>query len=220
VKETKEQRKHLVTAIAIVGGGGVVLFVIASGARGSSSPRAPNRSVPQRGGGSVQVQPHSLNFGPNPAQPQVDEALIAAREAALAIFDQSAATEHGQTTAYQLGVNQDVTARAIAANTNATQLKETGITTTAAQAIAEAQARTQLQEVQAATSAQQSIASGQQSTSLWQTIIGGIFSAFPFLRGASSGGIGLPMAPPVQYGTAALPPTQYAVPDPINPWTG
>jgi hypothetical protein len=214
VKDAKEQRKHLVTAVAIIGGGGIVLFVFANagGARASSSSRAPTRSA--RG---VAVQPHSLNFGPNPAQPQVDEALISAREAALAIFDQSAAAEYGTAAQYRLGLDQDTTARAITANTNATQLKETGITTTAAQAIAEAQARTQLQEVQAATSAQQSIASGQQSTSLWQTIIGGIFSAFPFLRGASSG-IGAPMAAPIQYGSSALPITSTAVPDPYAPW--
>jgi hypothetical protein len=215
MKDAKEQRKHLLTAVAIVGGGGIVLFVFtnASGARASSSSRAPSRSTPARG---VQVQPHSLNFGPNPAQPQVDEALIAAREAALAIYDQSAAAEHGQTTQYQLGVNQDVTAKAIAANTNATQLKETGITTTAAQAIAEYEARTQLQETQAATSAYQSVQSGAQSTSLWESIIHGIFSALPFLQGAS--GTTLPTASPVQYGSSAFPPTQYAVPDPVNPW--
>jgi hypothetical protein len=219
MKETKEQRKHLITAVAIVGGGGIVLFVIASGARGSSSPRAPVRSIPQRGGGAVQVHPHSLNFGPNPAQPQLDEAIIAAREAALQTYDQSAVAERGVTAQYQLGLNQDATAKAISINTNATQLKETGITTAAQQAIAEAQARLQLQEVQTATSAYQSVQSGAQSTSLWQSIISGIFGAIPFL-GASSGGIGLPFARPVQYGTAALPPTQYAVPDPVNPWTG
>jgi hypothetical protein len=213
VKDEKERRKHLLVVVAIVGGGGVVLFVLANagGARGPSSSRAPARST----GGRVAVQPHSLNFGPNPAQPQLDEAIIAAREAALEAFDQSSVAERGVNAQYALGLNQDATAKAIAINTNATQLKETGITTAAQQAIAEEQARTQLAETQAATSAYQSVQSGAQSTGLWQSIIGGITSIFPFLSG-SSGIFGSRTASPISYGPPG--PTQYAVPDPAPPW--
>jgi hypothetical protein len=215
MKDEKERRKHLVVVIAIVGGGGLVLFVLANagGARGPSSSRAPARSST---GGRVTVAPHSLNFGPNPAQPQLDESIIAAREAAVAAYDQSSVAEKSTLAQYQLGVNQDATARAIAFNTNATQLKETGITTSAAQAIADEQARIQLQETQAATSAYQSVQSGQQSTSLWQSIISGIFGAIPFL-GGSSGFFGAKTASPISYGPPG--PTQYAVPDPTYaPW--
>lgn len=160
------------------------------------------------------VAPHSLNFGPNPAQPQLDAAILSAREAALGIFDQSAVAEKGQTEQYQLGLNQDETARAIAFNTNATSLKQTGIETTAEQAIAQEQAQAQLQAVQAQTSAYTTVQQGQQSNSLWQTIIGGIASIFPFLgfSGASTG------AAPIAYGSPTIAPTQYAVPDPVDPW--
>jgi hypothetical protein len=208
MKDEKERRKHLFVVIAIVGGGGAVLFVLAnaSGARGSPSTRAPARSTAR----GVAVQPHSLNFGPNPAQPQLDAAILAARESALATFDQSSVAERSVNAQYALGLNQDATARAISANNNATQLKETGIATNAYETVAEAQARTQLAETQAATSAYQSVQSGAQSTSLWQSIISGIVGFLPFL--GSSGIFGSGTANPITYGTG---PVQYAAPDPL-----
>ena len=49
----------------------------------------------------LRIAPHSLNFGPNPAQPQLDAAILSAREAALATYDQSAVAEHSTTAQYR-----------------------------------------------------------------------------------------------------------------------
>jgi hypothetical protein len=114
-------------------------------------------------GGGGAIAPHSINFGPNPAQPQLDAAIIAAREAALAAYDQSSVAEHSTTAQYQLGINQDVTAKAIAANTNATQLKEAGIQSTMEQAIAAEEAAVQRQQIAAQQSVASQYASAQQT---------------------------------------------------------
>jgi hypothetical protein len=217
VKDEAERRKHLLTVVAIVGGGGVVLVVLArgttaGGARVSSS-RAPS---PHRGS----VAPHSLNFGPNPAQPQLDAAILSAREAALATYDQSAVAEHSTTAQYELGVNQDVTARAIAANTNATQLKETGMQTTMEQAIAAEEAAvqrlgitTQGQVASQYASAQQTQAQG----SFWGNILGGVASFLPFLGFNSTGsGTGYVDA----YGNPAAGPSSIEIPiEPQDPYS-
>jgi hypothetical protein len=201
----------MLVVVGIVGGGAVVLLVLANGTAGgarASSSRAPSHGGVANPRHGVAVAPHSMNFGPNPAQPQLDEAIVAAREAALSTFDQSAVAEQSTNAQYQLGLNQDATAKAIAFNTNSTQLKQTGIETAAQQAIAQEEATAQEQAVQAETSAYQNVQSGAQSTSLWQSIIGGITSIFPFL-----GSSGLSMGSPIAYGTPAIPATQYAVPD-------
>jgi hypothetical protein len=217
MKDDKERRKHLLTVVAIVGGGGVVLIVLAHGTSGgarASSSRAP---APARG---RSVAPHSLNFGPNPAQPQLDAAIIAAREAALATYDQSAVAEHSTTAQYELGINQDVTARAIAANTNATQLKETGMTTSMEQAIAAEEAAVQRAGIAAQQSVAFQYAQAQQTQaqgSFWGSILGGIGSFLPFL-GFNSTGSGTGYVD--EYGNPAAGPSSIQIPiEPQDPYS-
>lgn len=192
MKSEEERRRHTWTVVAIVGGGGVVLFFLANHATGArvvpSSARAPTSH-------GARSRPPAMNFAPNPATPALDESLLAAREAALNTYDQSAVAERGVNAQYELGVNQDNTAQAIAFNTNATQLKETGLTTTADQAIAEEEARVQ----QAAIAAQQSVASqyasAQQTQAqggFWSSIIGGLTGI--------AGLLGFNMPAPTGYG--------------------
>jgi hypothetical protein len=214
MKDEKERRKHLLTVVAIVGGGGIVLVVLAHGASGGAPPSRSAAPSTRRGG----VSPHSLNFGPNPAQPQLDAAIIAAREAALSTYDQSAVAEHSTTAQYELGVNQDVTARAIAANTNATQLKETGMTTTMESAIAAEEAAVQRQQISAQQSVASQYAQAQQTQaqgSFWGSILAGIGSFLPFL-GFNRPGSGTGYVD--QYGNPASGPSSIEIPiEPQDP---
>lgn len=180
MKDAKEQRKHLWIAVAIAGGGGVVLLVVHNGATRAGPPARAGSASPTRSA-SAQVSRHSLNFAPNPANPQLEASMIQAREGALALYDQSAVAERSAQDQYLLGLNTNATQKAISFNTNATALKETGLTTAAQQAIAQEEAQAQQAIASTQASAYQSVASGQQSTSLWQSIIGGISSIFPFL---------------------------------------
>jgi hypothetical protein len=214
VKDEAQRHKHLLAVVAIVGGGGVVLVVLARGSTAGgarvSSSRAPS---PQRGA----IAPHSMNFGPNPAQPQLDASIIAAREAALATYDQSAVAEHSTTAQYLLGVNQDITARAIAANTNATQLKETGMTMTTEQAIAAEEAAVQRLGITTQGAVASQYASAQQTQaqgSFWGNILGGVASFLPFL-GFNPTGSGTGYVD--EYGNPAAGPSSSSISIPIEP---
>lgn len=192
MKTDEERRRHTWTVVAIAGGGGVILLVLANHATGARAGPSPARASSSRGGPQAQ---RALNFAPNPATPGLDESLIAAREAALNTYDQSAVAERGVNAQYELGVNQDTTARAIAFNTNATQLKETGLTTTAEQTIAQEEEAAQEQEVQAEANVQSQYAQAQQtqaSGSWWSNLLGGL--------GGIAGMLGFSMPAPTGYG--------------------
>lgn len=238
MKDTKEQRKHVLTVVAIIGGGGVALFVLAQ----ASTSRAP--SVPQRASTSRSrsrspgtIAPHSLNFGPNPSQPALDAALVNAREAALNTYDQSAVAERGGEEQYLLGVDQGRVQQAIAFNTNATNLKETGITTGAATTIAQEETAAQQAIAAQQASAAENIASTeaqpaqtQAQGGFWGSLLGGLGGLFGMLGfnspapiGAGTGYVdsntGAPLgsfdADPFvvdPYGAIELPPASYDVP--------
>ena len=215
MKDEAQRHKHLVAVVALGGGGVLVVVLLArgSGARGPST-RAPAPSG--RGG----VAPHSLNFGPNPAQPQLDAAIVSARAAALATYDQSAVAEHSTTAQYLLGVNQDVTAKAIAANTNATQLKETGMTMTTEQAIAAEEAAVQRLGITTQGAVASQYASAQQTQaqgSFWGNILGGVASFLPFL-GFNRPGSGTGYVD--EYGNPAAGPSSIQIPiEPQDPYS-
>jgi hypothetical protein len=219
MKDESQRHKHMIAVVAIVGGGGVLLIVLARGTSGArvSSSRAPSSSTRHPGGA---IAPHSINFGPNPAQPQLDAAIIAAREAALAAYDQSSVAEHSTTAQYQLGINQDVTAKAIAANTNATQLKEAGIQSTMEQAIAAEEAAVQRQQIAAQQSVASQYASAQQTQaqgSFWGNILGGVASFLPFL-GFNATGSGTGYVD--EYGNPAAGPSSISIPiEPQDPYS-
>jgi hypothetical protein len=206
VKAPDERRRHTYTVVAIVGGGGLVLFLLVRGAEARAGSPARARSSARTRSAGAQPSRHSLNFAPNPANPSLEEAMIQARTAALGIFDQSAVAEQSSEQQYQLGLNQDKVAQAIAFNTNATQLKETGLTTTAQQAIAETEAQAQEQAAQEQASVESQYAQAQQTQSQgswWSSLLGGIGSILPFLgfspTGAGVGYVdssGMPSLPP------------------------
>lgn len=190
MKDEKERRKHVLTVVAIVGGGGVILFVLANAARGgsASTPRAATPPPSRSRSPSARVGVHSLNFGPNPAQPALDTAIVNARASAINTYDQSSVAERSAEEQYLLGLNETAAAKAVAFNTNATQLKETGMTTTAAQTIAQEEAAAQQAVAQAQAQAYEQVGSQyasaaqtQASGSWWQSILGGIGSILPFL---------------------------------------
>ena len=195
MKDAKEQRKHALTVVAIVGGGGVVLFFLVKGAEGHAPPPAPagrhgSRSSSSSKGSRSQPQPsrHTMNFAPNPANASLEESIAAARASALNTFDQSAVAERGIASQQTLGLAQDRTSQAIAFNQTAAQLKETGMTTTAAEAVAEKEAAAQEAAAQAQASAYVSAAQAQaqpaqtQASGNWfSSILGGIGSILPFL---------------------------------------
>lgn len=129
-----------------------------------------------------------MNFAPNPANASLEESIAAARASALNTFDQSAVAERGIASQQVLGLNQDQTQRAIAFNETAAQLKETGMTTSAAEAVAEKEAAAQEASSQAQASAYVSAAQAQaqpaqtQASGNWfSSILGGIGSILPFL---------------------------------------
>lgn len=114
---------------------------------------------------------------PNPANANLEESILAAREAALATYDQSAVAERGVSAQQALGIAQDNTNQAIAFNTNATQLKETGLATSAEQAIAAEEAAVQREQISAQESVASQYASAQQTQaqgSFWGNILGGL----------------------------------------------
>lgn len=190
MKGPDEKRKHLLTAVAIIGGGGVVVFVLAHAA-GAGAPS----SVPARGSGrgappasSRSPSTHSLNFAPNPANPQLEESILAARSSAVNTYDQSAVAERSAEEQYLLGQHQVAAAQAVAFNQTAAQLKETGMTTTAAEQIAQEEASAQQAIAQAQATAAEQVAQTQAQPALtqaqgswWQSILGGIGSILPFL---------------------------------------
>lgn len=175
VKDAKDRRRHGWIVVAIVGGGGVVAFVLFHGS--STAGARPATPSGRAGRSTTSIAPHSMNFAPNPANPQLEESILAAREAAINTYDQSAIAERGIGEQQQLGLANDNTQQAIAFNQDSTQLKETSLTTAADQAIADEEARMQEAEVQAQESVASQYASAQQtqaSGGFWGSLLGGI----------------------------------------------
>ena len=173
MKEPKEQRRHAWTVVAIIGGGGAVVFFLFHGANSAARSTAPNGRTPA----GRAIAPPSQNVMPNPANANLEESILAAREAALATYDQSAVAERGVSAQQALGIAQDNTNQAIAFNTNATQLKETGLATSAEQAIADEEAAVQRQAITAQESVASQYASAQQTQAqggFWGSILGGL----------------------------------------------
>lgn len=166
-----EEKRHALIAVAVVGGGVVLVLFL----RGSAAT-AP-------AGGHTSAGRLGENFTPNPQNANIEEAILGARESALNTYDQSAVAEKSLLEQYLLGMNEDITQRAIAFNTNATQLKETGLTTTAEQSIAEEEAQAQEQAAAQQAQAYESAASSQSQGSFFGGLgglLGGLGSIFGF----------------------------------------
>jgi len=174
MKSEKERREHWLV-VAAIGGGGLVLFLLV-------------RRVPTSAPSPARSPATATHFAPNPANPQLEQSIITAREAALATYDQSAVAERAAADQVIINNANDITAQAINANNQATQLKETGIASAAYEAIAAEEARVQQQAIAAQQAVASQYASAQQTQAqggFWGSLLGGIGGLFgmvaPFL---------------------------------------
>lgn len=186
MKDEKERRKHTLVVVAIVGAGGITLFVLANaaGARAPSARAPSSRRSTASSRSQAQPSRHTMNFAPNPANPSLEASILAAREAAINTYDQSAVAERGQGEQYQLGLAENATAKAVAFNQTAAQLKEASIQSTAYETIAQEEEAVQRAQISAQESVASQEASAQQtqaSGGFWGSILGGIGSILPFL---------------------------------------
>lgn len=186
---TEQTKRRTLIAVAVVGGGVVLVFFL----RGTSATAPAGASSAGRMG---------ENFTPNPQNANIEEAILGARESALNTYDQSAVAEKSALEQYLLGLNQDVTARAIAFNTNQTQLRETGLTTATEQSIAETQAQAQEQAAAQQAAAQQSAQTGNWFSNIFSTLLGGAMGGLGFNWAGPAGQN--PYLEPVSFGTGTV----------------
>lgn len=157
---TEHHRKNTVVIFGVVGGVVVVWLLV--------------------GGNATRQQPQQQQKVPmvsNPGNAQIIQAMIAARTQALDTFDTSVLGEKSLQQQQNIAFNQDLAQKQIAFNTNATQVKTTGLQTSAEQAIANIQA-SEAENV-ASTETQPQLQYVQnQGNAWWQNILGGLFAGF------------------------------------------
>ena len=172
-KDERERKRHWIT-LAVLGGGGLIVFVWLDRSAASSAAARPSSS---------QLANQKPQFQPNPANPQLEAAILAARSNAINTYDQSAIAEHSLTTQQQISDAQIKSNQAIAFNTNATQEAMNAATVAAEQAIAHMQVGLQENLASQQASAMGQYEHAQQQGGLWNSIIGAIGSIFPFFSG-------------------------------------
>lgn len=181
-RESGKYRPDYLPTLAIGGAvvlGGVVLWkvlpAIGAGAATTSAPAA----APDMAETVTQIA--------NPEKAQLEEAILGARVALKGMYDQTSIAELLTRDQLKATENTNAAQRAISANTNAAQVKETTLQTTMAQAIAEAEASAYTTSAQAQAQAEEAAANDQAQTQQQGGLfgfLGNIFSGLLPLFGA------------------------------------
>jgi hypothetical protein len=178
---TEERKREIEWGVLGVGGV-IVIFVLTRS----------HTATPQGKGGRVAAS-SSPPTVPNPGQPAILQAIIAARTNALDMYDTSVLGEKSAQEQEDVAYNSNLASKQINASNNATTLQADQLASQTEEAITNLQTEAQEQEEQSEESTEEAM-----QPQWWQTLLGGLFGG-----GAAfaTGGASMLGAPGYGYGS-------------------